>query len=48
MQISYTYENVNLLIVLIGLIIIIHIVTLRKIEKRTIKFANYETLKQCF
>ncbi len=46
MQISYTYENVNLLIILIGLIIIIHIVTLRKIEKRTIKFANYETLKR--
>ncbi len=46
MQISYTYENVNLLIVLIGLIIIIHIITLRKIEKRTIKFANYETLKK--
>ncbi len=46
MQISYTYENVNLLIVLIGVIIIIHLVSLRKMENRTIKFANYEILKK--
>lgn len=46
MQITYTYENLNLLIVLLGIIVIIHIVTLKKIESRTIKFANYELLKR--
>ncbi|MFH1127672.1 MAG: VWA domain-containing protein [archaeon] len=46
MDISYSYENVNILIVLIGFVLIIHIATLRKIEKRTIKFSNYEILKR--
>lgn len=46
MQITYTYENVNLLIILVGLVVILHIITLRKIESRTVKFSNYEILRK--
>ena len=46
MEIYYSYENVNLLIMLIGLIFIIHMVTLKKIQKRTFLFANYEVLEK--
>ncbi len=46
MELYYSYENVNLLIILIGVILILHMVTLKKIKKRTVLFANYELLEK--
>ncbi len=45
-DITVSYENLNLLIIILGLTIIIHLFTLKSVKKRTIKFANYEILER--
>ncbi len=46
MEITYTYDNINWIIFMIGIVIILHMLTLKKSKERTIKFANYETLEK--
>ncbi|OYT57811.1 MAG: hypothetical protein B6U68_01410 [Candidatus Aenigmarchaeota archaeon ex4484_14] len=46
MQITFSYENINLMILLIGVTIILHLITLRARKKRVVKFSNFETLQR--
>ena len=46
MNISYSYENANLLLVLLGIVVIIHFLVLRKTKKRTLYFSNYALLER--
>jgi len=46
MNISYSYENANLLLVLLGMAVIIHFLVLRKTKKRTLYFSNYALLER--
>ena len=43
---AISYKNLNLLLVVIGLAILIHILTIKRSEKRAIKFSNYEILEK--
>ncbi len=46
MEIHYTYENLNWIILTAGMVVILHILVLKKSKERAILFANYETLKK--
>ncbi len=46
MEITYSYHNLNLLILLVGGAVIFHLLSVKKSKERTIKFGNYETLKR--
>ncbi len=46
MEIQYTYENLNWIILTAGIIIILHLLVLKKSRERVILFANYETLRK--
>ncbi len=43
---AISYKNLNLLLVVIGLAILIHILTIKRSEKRAIKFSNYDILEK--
>lgn len=43
---AISYKNLNLLLVVIGIAILIHILTIKRSEKRAIKFSNYEILEK--
>ncbi|UCG95854.1 MAG: VWA domain-containing protein [archaeon] len=43
---AISYKNLNLLLVVIGLAILIHFLTIKRSEKRAIKFSNYEILEK--
>lgn len=46
MEIYYSYENLNWVILAVGAVIIVHMLVLKKSRERVIVFANYETLKK--
>ncbi len=46
MEISFSYENINLMLLLIGITIILHLITLRSRRKRVVKFSNFEILQR--
>ena len=43
---AISYKNLNLLLVVIGLAVLIHILTIKRSEKRAIRFSNYEILEK--
>lgn len=43
---AISYKNLNLLLVVIGLSILIHFLTIKRSEKRAIKFSNYDILEK--
>src|SRR4030042_759801 len=43
---AISYKNLNLLLVVIGLAVLIHVLTIKRSEKRAIKFSNYEILEK--
>lgn len=43
---SISYKNLNLLLVVIGLAVLIHFLTIKRSEKRAIKFSNYDILEK--
>jgi len=43
---AISYKNLNLLLVVIGLSVLIHVLTIKRSEKRAIKFSNYEILEK--
>ncbi len=46
MDISYSTEHMNLLLILIGLAVAIHFIVLKKTQKRTLNFSNYALLSR--
>ena len=46
MNISVSYEHINLLLILLGLAVIIHFLVLRTTRKRTLYFSNYALLER--
>lgn len=43
---AISYKNLNLLLVVIGLAVLIHVLTIKRSEKRAIKFSNYDILEK--
>lgn len=43
---AISYKNLNLLLVVIGLSVLIHVLTIKRSEKRAIKFSNYEIMEK--
>lgn len=46
MNISYNYDNINWIIFIVGVVVILHMLSLKRMKDRTIKFANYEVLEK--
>ncbi len=43
---SISYKNLNLLLIVIAIAVLIHILTIKRSEKRAINFSNYEILEK--
>jgi len=46
MRIIFTYEHLNLLLILIGSLLIFYLLSIRSSQKRAIKFGNYKILEK--
>jgi Ca-activated chloride channel family protein len=46
MHVSISYENVNLLLLVIGIALIIHLITIKRGKRRAVKFSNFELLRE--